>query len=322
MRRTRLLAVAAVLALVAAVAPVGAQTEVPVTVETTANTRVIHVENMLGAPLTSLDFGSGRSLPFRVRVVDNALLPATFTVEATMTRMYRNGGGVGDYIDSSKVSLGRQVNALSAQDVLAFVQPVLDLTATIDDLAICALLELPLSGPLGSQTCTITANGVLAEVQQLVLDTTGLLSGLPLVPQLNDTGAFTNAEFGVAPATTDPDAATAGAPTALAVAQSSLGDVIATLNDLLDALGLDLADLISDDAIVAAFTAVNALVADLLPGQLGTLVTDTVGAVRDLIEANLLSISGTYLSFPTLDIDTTGAAAGSYAGTLVLTSVQ
>src|SRR3954465_5990519 len=55
-----------------------------------SGSRQFFVEDLAGHDLTSLAFGSGGTLPFRVRVVDSAYSAATeqFTVSATLNNLY------------------------------------------------------------------------------------------------------------------------------------------------------------------------------------------------------------------------------------------
>lgn len=316
MRRSRVLGALALLLAVAVLAPAGAET-VPVTLANPAGTRVVYVESMAGTALSSLDFGQARSLPFRVRVVDTQYGAAPFTVSATMTRLYRDGGTRADYIGSAKVFLGRQVNPLAASGVQAVVQPTLDLASTVSS-TLCTLLGVASVGG----TCTLTAQNVTGLAQTLVVDPATLVSGLPLVPQANETGPFTNAEFGAGTAGAgDPAASGAPSPTARKVADGGLSAVnIAALTRLIDVSPAT--DAISSEGILAALTANYPLISTLTSGQLSTIVSSTVATAQQLVLANVLNLTGTYLSLPTLDVDTSGAPTGSFTGTLVVTATQ
>lgn len=318
--RKSLMAGLGALALGAAVAlPAAAQTSVPVTLDNPAGTRAVYVEDMVGSSLQSLDFHTNRSMPFRVRVVDNQYGATPFSVNATMTNLYLDGGTFSDKIASSKVSLGTQLNPVAASGVSAVVQPVYNLASTVDS-TICIALGLL---PLGStSSCTLNATGVVGTVQSLPLTPLANLSNLPLIPQPNETGAFTNAEYGAGTAGAgDPAASGAPAPTPRKVAQGGLDTTaIANLTSLVDTSPAT--DAVASTGIIAAFNSAYPALSTLLPSQLNTIVTNTVATAENLTLADVLNLTGTYISLPTLNVDTAGAPTGSFHGTLVVTAVQ
>src|SRR3954447_19770766 len=59
-----------------------------------SGSRQFFVEDLAGQDLTSLDFGRGGTMPFRVRVVDQAYAAPTeaFTVSATINNLYLRTG--------------------------------------------------------------------------------------------------------------------------------------------------------------------------------------------------------------------------------------
>lgn len=325
--KKRMIGIGALLAMGAAlVGPADAQ-ELPVTLANGAGTQTVIVENVLGtATLSALDFDQSRSMPFRVRVVDTGTNRSPFTVDASMTNLYRSTGvDQWDFvtpIPSAMVSIDSAASGLSARDVLATVGGTVDGVLTVTDGAMCAALTL-LTSP-----CTLNLNDMAMVPQEVPVDLS-VLANLPLVPQAVDPGNFANPDWaGVALG--DDDAPTTsftytthrviggGLPTGaaetamLAALQSSLEDTVdaaATSADVVSAG--DLAN-----AIRAAVPAIDdTLLADLLTQTLD-LTADTIGV------DDILAVAGTYLSYPVLAIDTTGAAQGSYEGTLVVTGIQ
>ena len=325
MRKSRFLAGLAALAIGAVSFPASAQTPSPVDVllENPSGTRVLHVEDLQGNELSKLDFGTSRSLPFRVRVVDDAFDREGFTVEATMTNLYRtNSAGAVDYdlepIASEKVTLG-SASSPSALDVKAVVRPVLNTVTTIASPAICQLLGLT---ALGSSTgCTINGTDVVGKVTELTATEALLaqLPKLPLVPQPVETGKFLNAEYG---AGVGIGQAPEGAldPTALDVLG---GDALAVDLSGLTALANDVPDIDLIDAGALLTELGQTLpVSKLLPEQVTALVAATTATVKLLTLDDVLSQTGTYLSLPTLNVDSSDAEPGDYKGTLVITALQ
>ncbi len=332
MPKPRLVAGLAALALGAAVAaPATAQTSVGVSLSNPGSSRTLYVENMAGQALSSLDFGTGRSMPFRVRVVDDAFSRQAFSVSASMTNLYKNNGGSPDTsqpsIPSSQVSLGSQVMPLDVLSVKAAVQPLVNTVSTITDGVICGLLKLPLL----SNVCTITQTGLTGALQVLDVPVDlSSLGNLPLLPQANETGNFAWAEYGAGTAgagdTAGKAAETAAGQTAShrTVVSGAPITTAAVLNPLTTALNaLPQSTLIPTATLVNALRSALGAVWDLLSAtQITTVVNSTVATVQSVIPSQILNQSGTYMSMPTLNVDTTGAAAGDYLGTLVVTALQ
>jgi hypothetical protein len=293
-----------------------------VTLSTAAGSRTLYVENMLGQSLTSLDFGTGRSMPFRVRVVDSEFARQGFAVSATMTNMYLDNGGL-DYatkIASSDLSLGSQLQPLNVLEVVATVQPLVDTVTTITDGTLCATLGLVTSG------CQITSSDLVGNVQDLTVPIDlGNLSNLPLLPQQNEVGAFTNAEYGTGTVGFD-DPAKAGQPaaTALRVLAGSRVDTTVVLDALTGLVQTTpLATLVPVETVSEALQAQFPLLGGLSPTDLAVLIDNTTGSVVPLTLAEVVAQSGTYMSLPKLDVNVpTDATPGDYRGTLVVTALQ
>ncbi len=340
MRKSRLALSLAALTLGAAALPGTASaqtTPVPVSVVNTTSSRTLFVESTTGQPLTSLDFGSVRSLPFRVRVVDGSFTRTPFTVSTTMTNLYLDSGSGPTYatkIASSNVSLGSQASPLNVLGVSAAVQPLVNTVSTITDTTICGLLGLAAAVPLGGTvpSCSITTSGLTGVVQNLSVPVNlSLLSNLPLLPQANDTGPFSNAEFGAgtvgAGDTVGAAAATAASqtPTPLKVISGAPISTSAVLTALRGALATTpLASLVPAATVTAALNAaVGNAWSTLSATQIDTVLASTVGTAQALIGTQVLSQTGTYVSLPTLNVTVPGGVpAGQYKGTMVVTALQ
>jgi hypothetical protein len=323
-RRTLPLLGATLAAAALAAMPAAAQTSVDVTLDNgVAGTRVLFVEDVAGNPLTSFDFGSARSLPFRVRVEDTTMGRDGFTVNATMSNLYRDVGGSLDYgskIGSDSVAVSNPLNALGIVDVSARVQPLVDTVTTISDPAVCLALAL------GTSPCQLSLTGLVGEVQDVasVVDL-GDLSNLPLLPQAAETGAFTDPDYQGA-AAGDPGKPGAFTPTSkrmLAGSPVATPGVLTSLKTTLDAIvaGLPSEQVVHDDTLVAG--AVDLLGA-LTTEQVSAIVNSpTAVTVQNLLADHVLSQTGKYSSNPMLDVTVPeGAPAGSYKGTLVVTAIQ
>jgi hypothetical protein len=335
MRKSRLLAGLATLALGATALPAHAQTAVPVTLSNPTGSRTLYVENLDGSSLSALDFGTGRSVPFRVRVADSAFSRTPFSVSATMTNLYQAPNGSVDQaltpIASSQLALGRQATPLSINSVTAIVQPVLDTTSRLLDPIACTALGLTSSaltavGGLPAGTgCTLTTNDVLGKVTSINVPVDlSNLPALPLVPQANETGAFTNAEYGLGTVGAGDSRAT-GAPAATPRKVLS-GTVLPTdllpMQNALSALNLGTA-LVDNNAVLQQLQATYPALATLAPSALSGLLTNTVATLNQLTLGNILKQTGSYVALPTLDVTVpAGASAGGYKGTLVVTALQ
>jgi hypothetical protein len=336
MRKSRLLAGLAALAIGATALPAHAQTAVPVTLTNPAGSRTLYVEGLDGSALQALDFGTGRSVPFRVRVVDSAFNRQQFSVSATMTNLYQAPNGSVDQsltpIASSQVSLGRQVAPLSLNNVKAIVQPVVDTTSRLLDPISCAALGLttsllPAVGSLpGGTGCTLSTNDIMGKVTEVTVPIDlNNLPALPLVPQANETGAFTNAEYGLGTAGAG-DSRGINAPAATPKQVLSGSTILTTdlgpLQTALSALNTGTA-LVDNNVLLQQLQATYPALAGLAPSAVSGLVNNTIVTLNQLTLANLLKQTGTYIALPTLDVNVpAGATAGGYKGTLVVTALQ
>lgn len=330
MPKSRFLAAVVGVCLLGAAAGAHAQTTVDVTATAGASTRTLHVEDMGGNALTSIDFGSGNSAPFRVRVVDSAFARQSFSVSATMTNLYKDNNGTLDMatkIDSSNVSLASQLNPLNILEVSAKVGPLVDTVSTVTDSTVCSTLGLVMTLIAGVNACQMSAANLTGQIQDLSVPVNlADLTNLPLLPQPNETGAFTFAEYAAGTAgENDPDAVGAdpatskrlvsGAPVATATVLSALDALIVEtpLSTLVDRQYVE-------QALAAQFPETWALLTSV---QIDTIVASTIGTADALTGAEVLSQTGTYISLPTLDLNVpTSATAGSYKGTLVVTALQ
>lgn len=334
MHKARLVSGLAAIALLAGVAPSSAQTTVPVTLDNGASSRTLHVESMTGQTLSSLDFNSSRSLPFRVKVVDSSFTRTPFTVSATMTNLYLDNAGLkyDTLIASSDVRLGSQLNPLNVLGVSAAVQPLVDTVSTVADGTICNVLGVVTTLVNGVPTCTLTASGLTGNLQNVNVNVDlGALTNLPLLPQANETGAFTNAEFGSGTAGAGDTAGKAAAATAgvtatgrrvISGAPVTTGAVLSALRNALTTNPL--ATLVPQSSVTAALQAQYSATWMLLSStQITTILASTAGTAQALLPAQVLSQTGTYVSLPTLDVTVpSGIPAGKYSGTLVVTALQ
>lgn len=305
-------------------APAAAQTSVDVTLNNgVSGTRVLFVEDVTGSPLTSLDFGSARSLPFRVRVEDTTMSRDGFSVNATMTNLYRDNGGTLDYaskIASENLAISNPLNSLGVVDVSAQVQPLVDTVTTITDPAMCLVLTL------GTSPCQLSLTGLVGQVQT-VTSVVNLsdLSNLPLLPQAAEIGAFTAPDYQGAGAA-DPAKPGAFTPTSkrmLAGSPVATPAVLTALKTTLDGIvaGLPSEQVVNDDTLIAGAVALlGALTADQVTAILNS---PTVVTVQNLLGDHVLSQTGKYSSNPMLNVTIPqDAPAGSFKGTLVVTAIQ
>lgn len=305
-------------------APAAAQTSVDVTLNNgVSGSRVLFVEDVTGSPLTSLDFGSARSLPFRVRVEDTTMSRDGFSVNATMTNLYRDNGGTLDYaskIVSENLAISNPLNSLGVVDVSAQVQPLVDTVTTISDPAVCLALTL------GTSPCQLSLTGLVGEVQT-VTSAVNLsdLSNLPLLPQAAETGAFTAPDYQGAGAG-DPAKPGSFTPTSrrmLAGSPVATPAVLTALKTTLDGIvaGLPSEQVVNDDTLIAGAVALlGALTADQVTAILNS---PTVVTVQNLLGDHVLSQTGKYSSNPMLSVTIPqDAPAGSFKGTLVVTAIQ
>ncbi|HUQ40161.1 MAG TPA: hypothetical protein VM030_08375 [Acidimicrobiales bacterium] len=328
MIRFRPIAVLSGLALLVAVAVPAGAAEVTVSVANPGGSRTLYVENLTGTALTTLDFGTDRTLPFRVRVVDEGMDRSAFSVNATMTNLYADAGSAIDYgtkITSSNLSIGSAANAVNALNLSAQVRPLVDTVSTITDPVICAVLGVVQTVVGGVLACRINTTGLAGLPQTLPVPVNlADLTNLPLLPQAPEAGAFTNPDFaGVGAA--DPARPSSFVPTPrrlMGGAPISTAAVLTALQGLLDTNPRS--DLIADLTIVNGVgAAVGPAWAALSAAQVTSILGSTVATVESLLPAQVLAQTGTYFSFPTLSVNVPAdAAKGSYKGTLVVTALQ
>jgi hypothetical protein len=333
MSRRLLTVLAIVAALSVGMATVGSAAEYQVTVSSPPGSRTIYVEDLLGQPLTALDFGNARSMPFRVRVVDADMSRSDFDVESSLSNLYLEDGGSyswSDKISSSDLSLGFGSSPLNLADPTALVAPIFDLVIPG---ATCTLLQT-----LGASGCSLTnITGVLQTVE-LPLDL-GDLTNLPLLPQVGDAGAYTQPNFaGVAAG--DPTASGAPAETLRTVLSgtsvSSLPLVGPVLSDLQSTLlgvispggaNVPATGVIDTGVLTGALQSLLGPAFDLL-GSLGlpslnTLLGQLTWTLDNLSAGDILRQSGTYTAYPVLNVNVPSTATGgTYKGTMVLTFIQ
>jgi hypothetical protein len=323
MRKSRFLAGLAALAIGAAGVPAGAE-NVPITLSNPSGTRVIAIEDMTGTALTSLDFGTTRELPSRVRVQDTDYTRSDFSVSAEMTNLYIHDGTAYDYskkIPSSEISLGSQVNPLSVLNLSATVQTTVNTVTTVTDGAICTVLGLT------GSSCTLNTTGLTSKVVEdlgMTIDNLTDLPALPIVPQVNDQGSFDSPSFAAGSAGENDPAKTITPATALTLAegQAALSPVLTELDTALATLPLD--QVVNPDDVVAALQSQFPLVWGLLStAQVASILAATDAVPVPLTAAGVLSLTGTYFSLPTLGVNVpTTAATGNYQGTMVVTGLQ
>lgn len=324
MRRSRFLAGVAVLVSTAMAVPASAQT-VPVSLENPSGSRVVTVETMSGSELTTLDFGKTREVPFRVKVKDTDYARRDFAVSATMTNLYLdNGAGLefSKVIPSAKVRLNSQVNPVNVVGLTATVQPVVSTVTNLVDSTICKTLGL-ITALLGN--CSLNTTDLTAKViggLTLTVDELTDLPNLPIVPQPNAEGAFVDPSY-VGAAAADPNkTSTPATELALVTGGTNLTPVLSELDAAVEALPLDA--VVNSSDVISALRERFGIAWDRLTDE----EVQVVLAAADVVPAplsidNLRSLTGTYLSMPTLTVDVpTDAAPGNYKGTMVVTSIQ
>lgn len=324
MRRSRFLAGVAVLVSTAMAVPASAQT-VPVSLENPSGSRVVTVETMSGSELTTLDFGKTREVPFRVKVKDTDYARRDFAVSATMTNLYLdNGAGLefSKVIPSAEVRLNSQVNPVNVVGLTATVQPVVSTVTNLVDSTICKTLGL-ITALLGN--CTLNTTDLTAKViggLTLTVDELTDLPNLPIVPQPNAEGAFVDPSY-VGAAAADPNkTSTPATELALVTGGTNLTPVLSELDAAVEALPLDA--VVNSSDVISALRERFGIAWDRLTDE----EVQVVLAAADVVPApltsdNLRSLTGTYLSMPTLTVDVpTDAAPGNYKGTMVVTSIQ
>lgn len=328
MSRSRTLAALAGLALLASAfgLPSSAQTDVDVSLDNPGGSRALYVEDLLGQPVTSLDFGVSRAQPLRVRVVDTTMDRSAFTVSAEMTNLYLADGAdllYGTIIASSKVSITHPLVPLNIRDAAARVQPVFDLAATLTG-TLCTAVQT------AGGSCVVSAPDVDGVIQSLPVSVDlDDLTNLPLLPQGSDPGTFSEPSYeGVGAG--DPAAAGSTAATARQMIKGSVVSTTTLLNALDTALAAAIAGKDADEVVdtgvltSAVRDAIGGTVWDALSVDDQQLLLDAlVVTAENVVATSILSQTGTYLSFPVLTVAVpTDAAKGTYRGTLVVTGLQ
>lgn len=359
-RRRTVLVLTAIAALSVAGTALAADTgSVTVSATSPQPSRTLYVEDVTGKPLTTLDFGRGGTLAFRVRVADSDM-PVTgsdFQVYATMNNLYRSDGSGGyvwaDTIPSKNVSLAFGSSPYGALGVALPVVPQLSLSSGAGPLPTCAsLLGLtsmldPVCSLLGSAG-GVSVSGVTVPglPQTIALPDTTALTDLPMALAGAQGGAFTNADFDNGIGAGDSSGKTAAgttAPTRGAVMTGTAGlpaglasGLQSRLQSALAGLPLVSADGTGAQASLAAVVAALAGSTDTAVAQLGSalqrtgLSTDQVIAVVNGLTAtvrlpqlgDLLGLRGSWVSLPMLSVSGRGPVGGTYAGTLTVTLVQ
>lgn len=326
-RRRRLGAVVVGLACVAAAAIVPARAdEVTVSVSNPGGSRTLYVESVLGAPLTSLDFGTTRSQPFRVRVVDQTMDRSGFQVLTTMSNLYLVDGASYDWtevISSADAAVAYPPNPLNLLDPQAVVTPVFDMSETLTGV-LCTTVQA------AGGSCTIAMSAVegLRQTVDLTVDLADLNS-LPLIPQSGETGAFLSADYAGIGAN-DPNKPGSFTPTNKRVISGAVNTAANTVTSVTTALqtlvaGQPAASLVDEDTLSGALrTAMTGPVYDALTSTvIGQIIDGLQATLVAITAADIVGQSGTYLSYPQLDVNVpTGTTPGSYQGTLVVTAVQ
>jgi hypothetical protein len=325
-KATAVVACLAVLAMVGSSVPALAD-NVEVAVSNPGGTRALYVEDLAGSPLTSLNFGTSRSMPFRVRVVDDSMDRTGFSVSATMTKLYIDNAGTIDYtkkIDSANLDISSSPVPLGVLDVEATVQPLVNTVSTITDPIICGLLGSVMSLVSGVNACRPSVSGITGVAQTLPV-TVDLadLTNLPLLPQQAETGAFTDPDYGglgaLDPA--KPSSFTATSRRMLAGSPVGLAPVLTALQGAIDTSPRT--DLVTNTAIVNGLAGSLPLWHLLSAAQITTVLNSTVATVQSLLPGQITSQAGTYMSFPVLNVTVPqGSSSGDYKGTLIVTALQ
>ena len=329
MRRPAALAVAAALAAAAAglgVPSPARAAEVTVAVSNPGGSRTVYVEDLLGQPLSTLNFGTSRSQPFRVRVVDSTMDRSGFQVLTSMSNLYLVSGATyawNTLVPSSDIAVAYPPDPLNLVDPQAVVEPTYDLTETVTGALCTTITTLG-----GSCSIVMTAVDGLRQAVDLAVDLSDT-SSLPLIPQEGETGDFTSPDWaGIAAA--NPDKPGSFTPTNREVISGAVNTASTTLTSTKAALaamvaGQPASSLVDTATLTSALrTALTGAVYDaLLPADVQTIIGALNVAVHDLAAADVVGQSGPYLSYPKLDVTLpAGQAPGSYKGTLVVTAVQ
>jgi hypothetical protein len=310
----------------AATMPAAHADQVIVAIDNPGGSRTLFVEDLLGQPLTTLDFGTARSQAFRVRIVDSTMDRAGFQVLTSLSNLYLVSGAAYDWtttLPAGDVAVNYPPNPLNLINPQAVVAPLYDMTETVSG-ALCTSITT-----LGG-SCTIVMNGV-AGLRQTVGLATNLadLTSLPLIPQIGETGAYTSPDFGGI-AANDPNKPASFTPTNRKVISGAVNNAASTLTAVTTALqaliaGQPATSLVNATTLETDLrTALGGAVYDgLLPAQVQTILGALNTAAESVTASQIVAQSGTYLSYPKLDATVPAQQTpGSYKGTLVVTAVQ
>lgn len=317
--------------------------------------RTLNLYDTQGNKLNGLDISSGAGA-FIANVQDQGVDPAAvgnFNVQATMTNLYmvKSGGGYdcSTFIPSGDVSLDSLPSLLDANSLGAVLQPVFNVTGTIDS---TLLTPLGLSGL--NPTPTFSETGVATTLDQTALaggsTATDLLgsilgnSSLPVNLTSAAGGAFANPDDPTSLGCTLPSGSPAATPQP--VMQGALnglptlpsdtltGPLVNDLNSQINPSAtnpLPLSALIPSQVSVtqaaqdiAYYT--NIPIQDLLvngvPTALLTSIEGQLFATLSGVVNSVTQLTGNYNATPHMAINQTGATKGSYQGVLTVTMTQ
>ncbi len=322
--KRRLIALAMAAGLLGPLAMTASAEEVTVAVSNPGGSRTLVVEDLNGAPLQTLDFGTSRTHPFRVRVVDEDMDRAGYQVVSSMTNLYsKTGPGTYDYdtkIASGDVAVSYSSTPLNVTDVTALVEPVFDLTGDL----LCQVLGLA----SGNQACVIQdVDGLLQNVP-LTVDL-GDLTNLPLLPGAGTSGPYDDPDY-VGIGANDPAKPGSFSPTSIPLGSTSVATDLTAIQGSLEALiaGLPTNQLVDTDALLSEVQTTLGPVFDLLgvvPGlpTVDALIADLTATLVDLTGVDLLGQSGMLRAYPILNVDVPESApTGDYEGTYSVTLIQ
>jgi len=300
--------------------------QVIVALNNPGGSRTLYVEDLLGQPLTTLDFGTTRSQAFRVRVVDSTMDRSGFQVLTSLSNLYLVSGASYDWqttLPASDVAVNYPPNPLNLINPQAVVAPVYDMTETVSG-ALCTTITT-----LGSQ-CNVVITGVDGLRQTVGLATNlANLTNLPLIPQQGETGAYTSPDYeGIA--ASDPNKPASFTPTNRKVISGAVNNAATTLTAVTTGLqsliaGQPASSLVDPTTLESDLrNALGGTVYDALtPAQVQAIIAALNTAAESVTASGILGQSGTYLSYPKLDATVpAGQTPGSYKGTLVVTAVQ
>jgi hypothetical protein len=170
--------------------------------------------------------------------------------------------------------------------------------------------------------------GARQTVSNLPVDLSSVtsLAELPLVPQTGETGAFTNPAYaGVGDFSGKPSSPPAA--TARRLVGGTLGTTMRMLQSTIATTPVTtvIDPAVATDALRTALgTVPTGAVFDLLSSaDQQSLVNGLVATAQTLLTLQIAALTGTYLSFPVLNVAVPDSApAGTYRGTMVVTTIQ